>query len=240
MATLYFKRIMQSLRVTLSRLSLPISRGRVRVVSAVLGTAFAYQGFSTLNQSRAMNPGGRADASTFDETAFWLGLALLCLAVLVWDGERPQPSTWPARLAAFLGRHWWELALLLPIIGFSVFMLTYRFGEFPPTDFICCEEHIRGNRAYGILELGERPLKSPLIFYSLAGGFLLFGENTLGLRLPLLLTGVLTVPVFYLLLRQLVRPPAALFATALLASAWPLALIGNGSQITNLGTLLFV
>ena len=218
---------MQSLRAYLVRISLPINRVTLQIMAAFLGAAFVYLGFVRLDQSRA----------NFYETIGWLGLALLCLAVVVWDGARPRPTTWPARLAAFLWSHWWEVPLVLAIAGFAVFMFTFRFGEFPPSDFICCEENQRGAQAHEILE-GVHGLISPLIMYPVALGFLLFGENTLGLRFFFLVAGVLMVPVFYLLLRELVRPQAALFATVLLASSWPLAFIGFGSQTTYLATML--
>ncbi len=223
--------MLRSLIANLPRLNLQISRGRVQIAAALFGAAFAYLGFSHFEpvHSRAPN---------FDETAGWLGLALLCLAVVAWDGARPHPTTWPARLATFLRRHWWEVALVLAIIGFAVFMRTFRFGEFPPSDFICCEEHARGRFAQQILD-GSRPLVSPLVYLSVASGFLLFGENTLGTRLPLLTAGVLMVPVFYLLLRELVRAPAALFATVLVASSWPLVVLEPGNQLPYLVTVLF-
>ncbi len=47
----------------------------------------------------------------------------------------------------------------------------------------------------------------------------MFGENTTGLRVPPLVLGVVSIVPFYLLLRQLVRAPAALFAAFLLASS---------------------
>jgi hypothetical protein len=220
---------MLSLQAYLRRLiRLRVSRGTFQIAAALLVAAFAYQGFHLFDQSRA----------NFDETVRWLGLALLCLAVVAWDGARPHPSTWPARLAAFLRRHWWELVLVLSIVGFAVFIRTFQFGEYPPSGLICCEEDRWGEDAFAILE-GDRPLRYPMVKYSVAFGFLLFGENTMGLRFHLLLAGVLTVPVFYLLLRQLVRAPAALFATALLASAWPLVATEFPGKSVLLATVLF-
>ncbi len=225
--------MLSQVRDLLPRISLRIRLGYVRLVAALFAAVFFYVGFTHFEPVR------RTEAN-FDETAVWLGLALLSLAVLAWDGARPHPTTWPVRLAAFVGRHWWELALLLPIVGFAVFMFTFRFGEFPPSDLICCEERFKGEGAYEVLQQGLRPLEYGLGKYSVAVGFLLFGENTLGLRLPSLLAGILMVPVFYLLLRQLVGPPAALFATALLASSWPLTITGDTPQVSYLATVLFV
>lgn len=201
------------------------------MLAALFGAAFVYLAFTRYDPifvSRA----------NFDATAGWLGLALLCLAVATWDGARPHPSTWAARLAAFVRRHWWELALVLPMVGFVVFMFMFRYGEFPPSNLICCEERLRGEGGFEVLQ-GGRPLQFALSRYSTAFGFLLFGENTLGLRFPLILAGVLIVPVFYLLLRELVRPPAALFATALLAASWPLVTTAAPGQLPRLESVLF-
>lgn len=220
-----------ALRAHVRRLSLQITRGRVQIAAGLLAAFFAYQGFNQFEPFKG--------AAGFDKTAQWLGLALLCLVVVAWDGAQPHPTTWPARLAAFLGRRWWELALLLAIVGFSVFMFTFRFGEFPPSNLICCEENLKGQGGFDIIR-GDRPLEYSLGRYSIALGFLLVGENTLGLRLLPLLAGIFMVPVFYLLLRQLVGPPAALFATVLLASLWPLTLTGGTPQVHYLATVLFV
>ncbi len=221
---------MQSLRAYLPRLSLPISRGALQVAAALLGAAFAYQGYVRFDQSRA----------NFDVSAGWLGLAFVCLAVVVWDGAWPHPTTWPARLAAFLRRSWWEMALVLSMVGFVVFLWqNFLFGEFPPSNLICCEEGLRGANGFAVLREGARPLAYPMSVYSIAFGYLLFGESTLGLRVPLLLASVLTVPVFYLLLRELVRVPAALFGTALLASMWVLVATEPGAQQEHLATVLF-
>ncbi len=207
---------MLSLQGYLRRLPrLRISQARLQISAAFLGAAFAYLAFAHYEPSESRAP-------NFDETVGLLGLAVLCLAVVVWDGARPNPTTWPARLTAFLRRHWWEFPLLLSIVGFAVFIRTFQFGEFPPSGFICCEENGRASDAYDVIR-GARPLEYFFSRYPIALGFQIFGENTLGIRLiNVILAGVTMIPVFYLLLRQLVRAPAALFATALLASAWPL------------------
>lgn len=186
-----------------------------------------FQAFARFEQSRY----------NYDEVVFWLGGALACLAVVAWDGRRPQPRTWPSRLAAFLRQHRIELLLLMAIVALAAFMRLVRFGDFPPSGFICCEEAINGGVAYRVLH-GERPLGFPLVRYPTALGLLLFGESATGMRLPFVILGILTIIPFYLLLRELVSAPAALFATALLATARALVSTATHAQPGILASIL--
>jgi 4-amino-4-deoxy-L-arabinose transferase-like glycosyltransferase len=100
----------------------------------------------------------------------------------------------------------------------------YRFGPagtFPPVDgFASIEEMQRATGGARILE-GARPWEFPLAQYIAATSFALFGKSIHSLRLPVTLLAWLTLPLFYLVARQIVARPAALFATALLAvSRW--------------------
>ncbi len=101
----------------------------------------------------------------------------------------------------------------------------YRFGSlghFPPLDgFSSIEETQRATGAYEILEHGARPWEWPLPQYLAAMSFALFGYSMHALRIPATVLGCSGVLAFYLFARQIVRAPAALFATFLLAvSRW--------------------
>lgn len=188
-----------------------------RTTALVLAAAFAYNGARILRDS---SPSPVPVLDNFDEGALWLGLALL--ATLVATVERWRMPKFPnrAELIAFGRAHWLEIAIFAGIFAFGCFMRLFRFGEtLPPSDGLCCEEHINGGTAYAALQ-GDRPLLFPLGRWGSAAGFLIFGENTLGLRFFFPMMSIATIALLYLLLRHLVSIPAALFGTALYAAAW--------------------
>lgn len=199
--------------------------------------ALAYNGARILNDSprRAL-----AVLDNFDQAAPWLGLALLATFVAAWQEPRLphiSPRSSGAALLSFCRAHWVEVALFAVILAFGIFMRVYRFGDtLPPADGLCCEEHINGSVAYRALE-GDRPLLFPLVRWGSAAGFLLFGENTLGLRFFFPVMSIATLIAFYFLLRQLVSVPAALFGLALYAAAWWPSL---RSSLTAEGTIYSV
>jgi len=173
----------------------------------------------------------------FDEALVWYGFALLALAVFAWDVKLSVPrSGWRRSLAGFWSDHWIEIVMFSVILGFAVFMRAYKLGVFPPRNALAFEETINGSMAYRIL-LGERPLFYPVRYLD-AVGLWFFGETTFGLRFFGIAMSIATVPVFYLLLRQLVRVPVALFGTALLAAAyWP-SLVNRVTSATTFFTML--
>lgn len=182
---------------------LPVAR-----LGSALGAAFfAYRGFARYHESRA----------NFDEALLWLGLGLVCLAAVNWEGPLPRVTFSRRGALVLIRRYWWELAALTAIVGFAAILRLQLFNEL--SGVVYGEEADNGRIAYQILHAGDRPLAYPLTRYVSAGGFLLFGENTTGLRLPFVFAGIATLVPFYLLARELVRAPAALFATTLLAAS---------------------
>lgn len=196
-------------------------RGRtlVQALALVAAGALAYNGARILNESpRSPQP----VLENYDAAMPWLGAALLATLIAAWLLAPPRlsPRSWPGALAGFWRSHWMELLLFAAIFGFGVFMRVYQFGDtLPPSDGLCCEEQINGGAAYRALQ-GERPLNFLLPRWTAAAGLLVFGENTLGLRFFFPVLGIATLVAFYLLLRQLVSVPAALFGLALYAAAW--------------------
>ncbi|HUS83330.1 MAG TPA: glycosyltransferase family 39 protein, partial [Dehalococcoidia bacterium] len=173
----------------------------------------------------------------FDEALVWYGFALLALTVFAWDVKPSLPRDgWRRSFASFWSSHWIEIIVFAVILGFAVFMRAYKLGVFPPKDALAFEETINGSMAYRILH-GERPLFYPVRYLD-AVGLWLFGDTTFGLRFFGIAMSIATVPVFYLLLRQLVRVPVALFGTALLAAAyWP-SLVNRETSATTFFTML--
>jgi len=172
----------------------------------------------------------------FDEALVWYGCALLALAVFAWDRKLPRTEGgWRNFLTAFWSSHRLELLLVAAIFGFAIFMRTYKLDVFPPKNGLTFEEGINGGMAYRILD-GERPLFYPVRYLNALGLWLL-GDTTFGLRFFGIAMSIATVPMFYLLLRQLVRVPAALFGTALLAAAyWP-SLVNRVTSATTFFTI---
>jgi hypothetical protein len=173
----------------------------------------------------------------FDEALVWYGFALLALVIFAWDADLSLPrAQWRPCIAHFWSRHWTETVVLAAILGFAVFMRIYRLDSFPPSNGLAFEEALNGNVAYRILH-GARPLFYPVRYLD-AVGFWAFGVTTFGLRFFGVAMGIATVPIFYLLLRQLVRVPVALFGTALLAAAyWP-SLVNRETSATTFFTML--
>ena len=196
--------------------------------------ALAYNGARILNNSPRS-----ADLflANFDSAAAWLGLALLALVLAAWRPSKPKFDSVREAIAKIWSEHYVEALLFGGIIAIGVFMRFFHFqGSLPPEVGLCCEEHINGGAAYDALE-GERPILFPLVRWTSALGFLVFGETTLGLRFFFPVIAVVTLIVFYFLLRQLVSVQSALFGLALFAIAWWPAL---RSRQTSEGTIYAV
>jgi len=175
----------------------------------------------------------------FYEALRWYGLALLALVVFAWDPALPRAEEgWRKAISRFWSKHRLEILLFAAIFAFGIFMRLYKYGVLPPHDTLVFEEGINGGVAYRALQ-GEPQLAFPLARYASAGGFLLFGENTLGLRFFFILSGIVMIPVFYLLLRELVSVPIALFGTLLLAAAyWPSFFCRQAFEVGTMLTIL--
>ncbi len=202
--------------------------------AVVAAGVFAYNGARILNNSPRS-----ADAflANFDSAAVWLGLALASLVLAVWQPSKPKLDSVRAAIVKIWSDHYIEALLFAGIIAVGIFMRFFHFqGGLPPEVGLCCEEHINGGAAYDALE-GERPILFPLVRWTSALGFLVFGETTLGLRFFFPVIGVATLIVFYFLLRQLVSVQSALFGLALFAIAWWPAL---RSRQTSEGTIYAV
>ena len=174
----------------------------------------------------------------FDEALVWYGCALLALGVFAWDAKPPQPEKgWCNAISRFWSKHRLEILLFAAVFGFGIFMRLYKYGVLPPHDTLVLEEGINGGVAYSALH-GTPQLAFAITRYASAGGFFLFGENTLGLRFFFILSGIVMIPIFYLLLRELVSVPIALFGTLLLAAAyWPSFF---GRQAVEVSTMLTI
>jgi hypothetical protein len=144
------------------------------------------------------------------------GVTFWSLGLLVWEGRRfGLPGAVPMPR--------WELCLFLGIVALGFFLRFYRYDYFPPAGVPAVEEPQSGLVAYGIIHEGSRPWEFVFDRWLPVPSFLLLGENITALRLPFTLVSALTLIPLYLLMRQLVSRPAALFALALFAtSRWHL------------------
>ena len=139
------------------------------------------------------------------------GVALWSAGLALWESARR-----PARKRlAFAGWEWW---LFLAIVALGFFLRFYRYGHFPPPDGVCAvEEPQAGQIPFGMMQEHSRPWEFVGDRWLGVVGFALFGRNLTALRIPFTLVSALTVIAVYLLLRELVSRPAALFTTALFA-----------------------
>jgi hypothetical protein len=157
------------------------------------------------------------DRGAIDEAAGWYALALVLLCFAAWDGALPAARPSIRAVASRVRAHGLELTLLAGIVAAGVCMRLYRFGDMPPNDYLILEEHINGGAMWDILH-GARPYIYPTSRYLGALSLWIFGPTTTGLRAHTVAAGILAIPFFYLLMRELVTWRAALFATAIFAS----------------------
>ena len=120
--------------------------------------------------------------------------------------------------------HWIELALLLMIMGVAIFLRLYGLEDVPPG--LSHDELTSSQMAEDVLE-GARPIyftggygQEPLYLYLMAAIVRLFGNNTLSIRLPSVLCGLLGMGASYALARRLFGVRIALIAVAGLAISW--------------------
>ncbi len=158
-----------------------------------------------------------ADRLDIDRALLWIAAALLMLAYFAWDGSRPRLAAWPRSVAGYVRAHPIELLLLAAILAIGVFVRLFRYGTLPPSGYIYLEEHITGGVGWEILQ-GDRRFAYPLVMYSGALGQWLFGPSTFGLRSMTIAANIVLIIPFYLMMREVVERPAALFATAIFAS----------------------
>jgi len=180
----------------------------------------------------------KSNLSRFWEALVWFGIALLLALAFAWDVSVSPPAQWRSRLISFWSRHRIEIILFLFILGFGVFMRLFMYGVIPPSNSLTFEEGLQGGVAFRALH-GEPEIAFAITRYASSLGFLLLGYNALGLRIIFIVGGVLSIPVLYLLLRELVSASIALFGTLLFAAAyWPSLLDRHAFEIGTVLTLL--
>jgi len=167
----------------------------------------------------------------------WYALALLFMGYFAWDGSVPRVAAWPPAVVSYVRAHPVELAAVAGIVGIAAFVRLVEYGSLPPTGYLYLEEHINGGVAWNVLH-GDRPYAYPLVRYSTALGLKLFGPSTLGLRSLPIATGIVVVIPFYLLMREMVHRPAALFATAIYASLRSLADVSAQFEVPTLAVVI--
>jgi 4-amino-4-deoxy-L-arabinose transferase-like glycosyltransferase len=122
-------------------------------------------------------------------------------------------------------QHKWELLLVTFCAGIAAFLRVYRVADFPPG--------LQGDEAWMGLE-ARRILKEGWIgvwsatawgqptgpFYWTAFLFRLLGDTTAVLRTAVALLGVAAIPVFFLFVRTVYTPRAAVISTILLVFSY--------------------
>ncbi|MCX8072048.1 MAG: glycosyltransferase family 39 protein [Candidatus Binatia bacterium] len=117
-----------------------------------------------------------------------------------------------------------ELFAVLAVLAFGTYLRFYRIDYFPPTDgFVAIEEPQSGQGAWTIMSEGVRPWEFMIDRWMPVPFFHWFGISILSLRIPFVIVSCLTLLATYVLLREVVRPPAALLGMFLLSvSHWHL------------------
>lgn len=151
------------------------------------------------------------------EERFGLGWIAVIAGVAVMSFGLSSADRGYRKAAAPIRWERWETALFVAILLLGLFLRFYRYGEFPPPDGVCAvEEPQEGQNAFLTMQglrwwefMLDRWLPIPL--------WMVAGRSLTTLRIPFTVVSWLTIIPLYLLLRQLVSRPAALFATGLFA-----------------------
>ncbi len=144
------------------------------------------------------------------------------------------------------------LIFLLLIVLLGSFLRLYKLDKFPPSLF--GDEIDVGYQAYSILKTGKDYLgqpwpisfhsisdwRTPLFLYATVPFVAIFGLNEWGVRLPPVFFGIITLPMFFLLIRQLFKnEKLALLGTFFLAiSMWHLQYSRAAFEVTQMLFLL--
>lgn len=151
-----------------------------------------------------------------------------------------------------MGKNKKTLIILLLIIIFGSFFRLYRLDKFPPSLF--GDEVDVGYQAYSILKTGKDYLgqpwpvsfhsisdwRTPLLLYAAVPFVAIFGLNEWGVRLPPAFFGIITLPLFFLLVRKLFKNDGlGLLATFFLSiSMWHLQYSRTAFEVTQMLFLL--
>jgi hypothetical protein len=153
-----------------------------------------------------------------------------------------------AEVETFLQEHW----LLIVVFAIGIAVRLYEFGSVPPG--LNQDEASTGYEAFALLHHGidRHGFHNPVMLVSWGSGayalpsylampfYLLFGFSVASLRGVNLLGGILSLPAFYLLVRQTGDKTLALLATFLLAiSPWHI-MMSRWALDTNLLPALFL
>lgn len=126
---------------------------------------------------------------------------------------------------------WAEWGLLAVIVTVGIFLRLWQIDAIPPG--MHYDETINGLNALGILKRQSFPVyftwdgagREPLLMYLIAGSVAVLGPTVLALKLPSIITGVLTVVLVHLTARRAFNVRVGLLSAFLLAfSSWHIIL----------------
>jgi hypothetical protein len=174
------------------------------------GTAIALVGFASVSAGILL-------LATRWEERFGLGwLAVVGGVALLSGGLRLVDRRYRKSAAPIVWERW-EMVAFAAVVLLGLFLRFYRYTDFPPPDGVCAvEEPQEGQGAYMAMQ-GLRWWEFMLDRWLPVPFWMLFGRSLTTLRIPFTIVSWLTIIPLYLLLRQLVSRPAALFATGLFA-----------------------
>ncbi|HYD48995.1 MAG TPA: glycosyltransferase family 39 protein [Terriglobales bacterium] len=149
--------------------------------------------------------------------AFGLGWGLVVGGLALWSyglSRLDAPLRKPVAGVPWVS---WELIALGLVIGVGLFLRFYRYDYFPPPDGVCAVEEPQSGQGADMILRGARPWEFMLDRWLPVFGFLTIGHSLAAIRVPFTIVSWLTIPPLYLLMRELMSRPAALFATLLFA-----------------------
>lgn len=124
-----------------------------------------------------------------------------------------------------VARPWphWEKAAFLAIVALGLFLRFYQYDTYPPYDGICAIEEPQSGQGAIAIRAGQRPWEFLLDRWIVVPFMVYLGDTLTAIRIPFTIVSWLTILPLYLLLRELVSRPAALFGTFLFTiSRWHL------------------
>ncbi len=165
------------------------------------------------------------DQSTGDAVLLW-GLAILAVGLaMVWPASWPQAwrQGWIGRWRGIRRETWLEMATVAGLTVLALVLRVTALGSVPYT--LGGDEAWHGLLARQVLRgdlrnpFGMGFMSMPTFFYwPLSWSLWLVGDGMVGLRLPAALVGTATVPILYLLARDLWGRRTALLGASFLAT----------------------
>lgn len=135
-----------------------------------------------------------------------------------------------------------KYAILLTLTVFVLHLLIIKTPEYNPVDYngLIFDEAFYANTAKGFLNRTVMNLEHPPLAKAFTAlGFVLFGENSVGLRIFHIIFGTLSIPLIFLLVRKLSNNENIALLSAVLVSLDTLFFIHSSIAMLDIASIFF-